>query len=175
MGRKSKKRVSPLVVLECGCCGENKPETKFLLNRWSKIYDKKRVPLCKDCVDKLFEENTYRYGEKMALYLTCAALDIPYISERYEKIIETIPPFTLGKYIKQLQINQYKNSSFAQTVADGDVPTAERISGKYYATAENVDTIRAEIVSVREELRDLQDKLMDNVTNLNYEKGRQIK
>ncbi len=108
MGRRPKNYVPPppLVSFKCVRCGQNKPETEFYANRWSKIYvAQKRVPLCKNCIQKLFEENTYRYGEKLALYLTCAALDIPYISTRYDKIVETIPPFTLGKYIKQLQIN----------------------------------------------------------------------
>ena len=157
--RKKKKKCPLAPLVECVCCEQSKPETKFLLNKWSKIYNKKRVPLCRDCVDKLFEENTYRYGEKMALYLTCAALDIPYLSDRYDNIVEIIPPFTLGKYIRQIQINQYKQSSFAQTVAAGDVPTAEHTGGKYFATTETVDTIRAEVAAMREKLRDLEDKL----------------
>lgn len=112
-----------------------------------------------DCVQALLEEYTYKYGEKSALFLICAALDIPYVSERYDKIVETIPPFTLGKYIKQLQINQFKNCSFAQSVADGDFPTADHTGGKHYATAERVDAIQAEVTALREELRDLKVKL----------------
>lgn len=162
MGRKPKKRVSPLAVLKCVCCGQTKPEAEFLFNRWSKIYDQKRVLLCMDCVQSLFKENTYEFGEKMALYLTCAALDIPFISERYDKIVETSPPLTLGKYIRQIQINQYKSNSFAKSVADGVIPTADHTGGKHYATAERVDAIRAEVTALREELRDLQDKLAGN-------------
>lgn len=159
MGRKPKKRVPPLTVFECVRCGQTKLETEFLFNRWSKIYIQKRVPLCMDCVQSLYKENTYQFGEKMALYLTCAVLDVPYASERYEKIIETTPPFTLGKYIRQIQINQYKNSSFAESVADGDIPTADHTGGKHYATAERVDAIRAEITALREEMRNLKVKL----------------
>ena len=155
---RKKKKCASAPLIECVRCGENKPETKFLLNRWSKIYIQKRVPMCMDCVQALQEEYTYKYGEKSALFLICAALDIPYVSARYDKIIETTPPFTLGKYIRQIQINQYKNTSFAQTVADGDFPTADNTGGKYYATTERVDIIRAEITALREELRDIKGK-----------------
>lgn len=159
MGRKPKKRVQPLAVLECVRCGQEKPENEFCHNKWSKVYNRKRVPLCMDCIQMLFDENKYQFGEKMALYLTCAVLDVPYASERYEKIIETTPPFTLGKYIRQIQINQYKNSSFAESVADGDIPTADNTGGKHYATTERVNIIRAEITALREEMRNLKVKL----------------
>lgn len=158
---RKKKKCVPTPLIECVRCGQNKPEAEFLFNRWSKIYARKRVPLCMDCVQSLFKENTYQFGEKMALYLMCAVLDVPFISERYEKIVETSPPFTLGKYIRQIQINQYKNTSFAETVADGDFPTADHTGGKYYATTERVNAIRAEVAALREELRDLRIKLME--------------
>lgn len=153
--RKEKKKCVSAPPIECIRCGQTKPENEFCHNKWSKVYNRKRVPLCMDCVQTLFDENKYQFGEEAALYLTCAVLDIPYISERYEKIIETNPPFTLGKYIKQLQINQFKNCSFAKSVADGDFPTADNTGGKHYATAERVDTIQAEVATLREELRDL--------------------
>lgn len=163
--RKKKKQCTSAALIECIRCGQSKSEAEFLFNRWSKIYTQKRVPLCMGCVQALFDENKYQFGEKMALYLTCAALDIPYISARYDKIIETTPPFTLGKYIRQIQINQYKSASFAQIVADGDFPTADHTGGKYYTTAEHVDTIRAEVMVLREELRDLKVKLAGSGNN----------
>lgn len=115
-----------------------------------------------DCTQALFKENTYQFGEKTGLFLVCAVLDLPYISALHDKIVETSPPFTLGKYIRQIQINQYKNTSFAESVADGDFPTADHTVGKYYATAEHVDAIRAEVTALWEELRDLQDKLTES-------------
>lgn len=159
---KKKQEMRPRSLIECVRCGQRKPEAEFVFNRWSKIYIQERVPLCVDCVQALLEEYTYKYGEKSALFLICAALDIPYVSERYDKIVETTPPFTLGKYIRQIQINQYKSASFAQTVADGDFPTADHTGGKHYATAERVNTIRAEVTALREELRDLKAKLVES-------------
>lgn len=162
MGRRQKNYVPPPppITIRCTRCGQNKAEIEFYVNRWSNVY--KRVPLCKDCVQAIFTENTYRYGEKMALYLTCAVLDIPYLSERYKKIVETAPPFTLGKYIRQLQMNQYKSASFAESVADGDFPIVDRTGGIYFATNERVDTIQAEVTALRDELRDLKVKLAES-------------
>lgn len=151
MKRKQKKSsATPLIA--CVRCGEHKAESQFIHNRWSKVYAaRKRVPLCIDCIQALFQENTYRYGEKAALFLTCAAVDIPFLPERYKQIADTSPPFTFGKYIKQLNINQYKASSFAISVMGSSNPDM-------LATGESLIRLKEDIETLREELRNLKAK-----------------
>lgn len=97
MGRRPKNYV-PLhtpVLIECVRCGENKAEIEFYSNKQSRIYNtKKRVPLCKDCVQALLEDYSIRYGEETAVFALCGIMDLPFLPERYKKIAETTPPFS---------------------------------------------------------------------------------
>ncbi|MBD5111441.1 MAG: hypothetical protein HDT42_02735 [Ruminococcaceae bacterium] len=161
MKRKTKKYPSaPLIG--CVRCGESKAETEFYTNRWSRVYaSQKQVPLCKDCVQALLEEYTYKYGEEAALFLICAVLDIPYSMERYKQIAETTPQFTFGRYIRQLQMNQFRNQSFAASVTTGDFPDLGQ-AAKVSVTSERLNRLQKDVSTLREELLDIRAKLAES-------------
>lgn len=162
MKRKIKKCPSAPLI-ECVRCGENKAETEFYTNKWSRVYaSQKQAPLCKDCVQALLGEYTYKYGEEAALFLICAVLDIPFLSEMSKKITEINQPFAFGKYIRQLQMNQYKNKSFATSVVKGDFPEVEQINHRTCVTSERLNRLQEDVSTLREELHDLRTKLTES-------------
>ncbi len=63
----------------CTACGEEKaPNTGFYLSR-SKLYkfNDGRMPICKECLSKLFKELQAKYSDEVkALYHLCMLFDI---------------------------------------------------------------------------------------------------
>ena len=53
------------------------------MNKWSDLwtYSDKKIPYCKDCVQKRFDTYKTRYeSDKTALLICCYVLDIPFYS-----------------------------------------------------------------------------------------------
>lgn len=172
MGRRPKNYVPPHppVLVECTRCGENKAETEFYCNKQSRIYNiKKRVPLCKDCVQALLEEYSHRYGEEVAVFALCGLMDIPFIPELYRKIVETNSPFVFGKYIRALQINQYRTESFISSIAGKDLSELKQANPTAYTTNERLNRLQEDFSSLREELHDLRAKLVESGNNYKSE------
>ena len=148
--KRTPKRTS--VTLNCVRCGENKSENDFYVNRWSKVYIKQnRVPLCKKCIETLFEEYSYNYGKRNALFLMCAILNIPFLPERFENISKTNPPFTMSRYMRQLQVNQYKLQSFASSVVGEKIIDTN--------TGESILKLQNDVMTLHNELSAIKDKI----------------
>ena len=85
------------------CSGDIK-ESNFFVS-WSKFYDGK-VPYCKDCVQKIYEYFLKETGtEKRATYFTLMKIDIPFIEEIYDKVINKKNNYTISTYITELHRN----------------------------------------------------------------------
>lgn len=171
MGRRPKNYVPPYkpILMECVRCGESKAETEFYSNKQSRIYNvKKRVPICKECVQALYEELSDKYGQETAVFSLCAALDFPFLPETYKKITETNPPFAFGKYLRALQINQYRDKSFISSVAGKDYPKSEQEK----PTSERLNRLQEDFSSLREELHTLKSEISVNQPNKSISKPR---
>lgn len=156
MNRKPKKQPS-VAILECTRCGESKTETEFYSNKWSKVYSaQKRVPLCKDCVQALFNDYSDEYGEEVAVFLICAALDIPFDNRLISSTKNKTPPFTVGKYYRQLQLSRYTDKSFAESVTTGGQKCP-----KVQGANDRLAAIQDDISAMHEELHDLRDRLIE--------------
>lgn len=81
----------------------------------------RRVLFCKDCVDKLMQEYTQRYGEQRALIILLAILDMPYWGATYKGIIENNNIFNVGLYIRMLNGRQYQYQTFANTIVSDEL------------------------------------------------------
>lgn len=165
MGRRPKNYVPPHppVLVECTRCGENKAETEFYCNKQSRIYNiKKRVPLCKDCLQALYEEYSEKYGEEPAVFALCGIMDFPFLPERYKKIVETNPPFAFWKYIKQLQINQYRDESFVSSIVGDDLSRLKQTNPTAYTTNERLNRLQEDFSSLREEMHTLKSEISIN-------------
>lgn len=157
MGRRPKnyKPPNPVELIQCTRCGENKPITELFTNRWSEIYTaRKQIPLCKDCVQSVLDDYSFRFGGEAGLYLLCAAMGIPYIKEVADQITSKKPPFTFGKYIRQLQMKQYDSKSFAETVTNSGqrCPKVQKSSDRLTALQEDITALREDIEVIKNKL-----------------------
>ena len=77
--------------LVCINCGENK-QTKFYnsKDKFKKYFNK--LPYCKDCVKKIYEDYLLKYKNNvnLAIYFMCRKIDVPYIHSNYEGAINNI-------------------------------------------------------------------------------------
>ncbi len=86
-------------------------------------------------------------------------MDLPFLPERYKKIAETTPPFTFWKYIKQLQINQYRDISFADSLSGEDLSRLKQAKPAEYTTNERLNRLQEGFSSLREELHRLRSEI----------------
>lgn len=107
----------------CVCCGEEKIEDHFFSSKWSKIWrtTNHKVLVCKDCIQKLFDEYKNRYDEFTALKICCHYLDIPVYRLLYDSIVQNNNFFNVGLYIRQLQLGQYQYKGFEVSMVDGEL------------------------------------------------------
>ena len=125
---KSPKQIIEKPKYDCMICGRNMSETNFFTSKWSKLWinSDKNVLFCKECLDKILTELTHRYGEKVALSIICAYLDVPFVSTLYQTMINNNASFNLGIYLRQLQLGQYgRNKSFLNSIIDGEFGKTE--------------------------------------------------
>lgn len=107
----------------CVCCGEEKVEDNFFSSKWSKIWctTNHKVLVCKDCIQKLFDEFTKRYDEFNALKICCHYLDVPVYRVLYDSIVENNNFFNVGLYLRQLQLGQYQFKGFEVSMVNGEL------------------------------------------------------
>lgn len=115
----------PPRILEyrCSKCEykSNSPSNFYRSN--SEIYDNNGyMPICKDCLLKLYNEYLLLYGDiHKAIKRICMAFDLYYsdaIVDSCCKNFKGIAP-PLGNYIKKLNISQYKKKTFDTTLDEG--------------------------------------------------------
>ena len=100
----------------------------------SELYEnnEKYVPICKDCLAKLFDRVSRRANsDKMALLVCCHYLDVVYVDDLYESL-KANQTFSLGVYLRSINGKQYKSKNFSATL----------MSGSLYKTPEQVDAER---------------------------------
>jgi hypothetical protein len=104
-----------------------KSEDHFYKSQWSKMWNfsEKRVLFCKDCINKVMQEYTNRYGEKTALIICLALLDIPFYAITYQGIIENNSIFNVGLYLRMMNCKQYQYQTFANTLVNGELDKKE--------------------------------------------------
>ena len=131
MSRKPKVAEKPKVEkahYTCLCCIKSKSEDDFFTSKWSKVWNEsnKKVLFCKDCIQLLMDEYTPRYGERTALIICCALLDVPYYGTLYQSIINHNSFFNVGLYLRQLQMRQHQYKNFSNCITDGELLKTER-------------------------------------------------
>ena len=108
----------------CLCCGVEKSETQFFQNKWSDLwtYSDKKIPYCKDCIQKRFDTYKTRYeSDKIALLICCYVLDIPFYATLYKSISDNNSIFSVGLYMRQLQLGQYQMKTFLNTLMSDEL------------------------------------------------------
>lgn len=105
---------------QCQSCGETKSESHFHYSFSSEIWivSDKRPLFCRECVNQKFKLVTERHGERNALIVICAMLDLPFIDSMYVSIMQKNGVFSLSEYISRLNGPQYRKMTFVNTLLD---------------------------------------------------------
>lgn len=128
---------------QCQCCGEkNLPDTDFYYSRNSEIWNvSDRRPLfCRNCVDAYFKTMINRHGERNALIVICAMLDLPFVANMYASVVQKNGSFILSDYISRLNGPQYKNMTFVNTLLSDEitkVPDSDEVKEKRWKKDES--------------------------------------
>lgn len=109
----------------CLVCQQDKSESQFYLARSSPLWNasQQRVLFCKDCINKLYDEYSSKYGDETALLIVCYMMDYPFLKDVYSDM-KTAGSFVLGTYIKNLNLGRHKGKNFASTIIDGGLFTS---------------------------------------------------
>lgn len=113
--------------LRCGKSYDN-PVGNFYKSSYSENFEKnsKYVPLCRTCVNEMFENNERKYGTQTACIIMCYKLDIPYYYSLYNSIVTANTNFSMGLYCRQLNNKQYSNQTFAQSILVGELDKTKK-------------------------------------------------
>lgn len=114
--------------IECFNCRKEYVETNYY-NTFSKFYTGK-LPYCKQCVEKFYQEYYNKYinegcltPERNAVKRLCMAFDIYYKENIFNSVMNKVKQGDINispmmEYIKQIQLIQYKNKSYDNTIDD---------------------------------------------------------
>ena len=114
-------------IYTCQCCGVPKTEDNFYKSQWTKVWNMsdKHVLFCKECMDKMMNEYSNRYGEQTALAICLALLDMPFYPATYKSVITNNSIFNIGLYIRLLNGRQWQYKSFANSIVENQLTKTE--------------------------------------------------
>ncbi len=116
----------------CFYCGKEYVETNFY-NSNSEFYNNiGKIPYCKQCIEKFYQQYFDKYTnegcltpEKKAVQRLCMAFDIYYRDDVFASSMNKIKESNMnispmGQYIKTIQLQQYKNKSYENTITEAE-------------------------------------------------------
>lgn len=108
--------------LRCGKVWQN-PIGHFYKSQWSESFIKnsRYVPLCKDCINEMFDAYEKKYGTNSACIFMCYKMDVPYYYSLYDSIVTNNNTFSLGLYLRQMNNKQYQYQDFSQSILQKEV------------------------------------------------------
>ena len=107
----SKKKVikkEPEAVYKCRWCDKDKRESRFY-----RCAITHKSFICKDCIDRKYDELALKYDKNKAIFIICHYLDIPYYSDCVKSLGADEG---IGYYIKQLNLMQNDIENFEMGV-----------------------------------------------------------
>ena len=140
----------------CFYCGKEYVETNFY-NSSSEFYSNiGKIPHCKQCIEKFYQQYFEKYTnegclapEKKAVQRLCMVFDIYYSDDAYNSAINSatkremnISP--MGAYMKMIQLQQYKNKSYENTIYEAEqenfaMSSISEISGEITVDKKTID------------------------------------
>lgn len=138
----------PKTVDKCLCCscGESLAMSKFY-NTVSSFYTNGILPICKECFNRKFTEYAKVYqSNKKAIQRMCMAFDVYYSEDLFDSC-DTKDEAVVGRYFRKLNMLQYKNKTFEDTLDSGLFELSgdrKRIKGKRVAIVDEYDNVQEE-------------------------------
>lgn len=130
----------------CCSCGELKSSSSYYKSN-SDFYFNGTLPICKECFSRKFGQYTSEYNSnKMAMQRMCIAFDIYFNEDLFDKC-DTNDDTVIGKYFRQLNMNQNKGKNFDSTIEEGKFTLSgdrKRVKGKRVAFVDEYDNVQEE-------------------------------
>lgn len=102
----------------CQCERHFSSPTNFYKSNSTLYTNNGYLPICKDCLNKLFGMYTVHYGNHVkAMKRICMAYDLYFSQTLFDKC-DCGSDATLGTYIKMLNMVQYKTKTFDNTLSE---------------------------------------------------------
>ena len=116
----------------CFYCGKEYVETNFY-NSYSEFYNNiGKVPYCKQCIEKFYQQYFEKYTndgclmpEKKAVQRLCMTFDIYYRDDVFASAMNKIKSSgmnisPMAQYMKLIQLQQYQNKSYENTIYEAE-------------------------------------------------------
>ena len=133
-------------IYKCQWCEkEKKPDKYYKRSITNKTF------ICKECIDRKFEELVLKYDTDRAIFIVCHYLNLPFYRQCVESLKEE--KGDIGYYIRQLNLNQNKHhlDDFETSIIKNNNLEFSPPDYKYTETKHRLGDIIKEI----EQLRDL--------------------
>ena len=134
----------------CLCCGNDYVETNFYKS-YSRLFSKiGKIPYCEQCVEKFYQQYYEEYvnegcltPEKNAIKRVCMTFDIYYTDDVFNSAVNKIRESNInispmGQYMKTMQLSQYKDKSYDNTVLN-------EMKNEFVASVSNDASINMEV------------------------------
>ena len=150
----------PKSVEKCVCCscGEQKNSTHFYKSN-SEFYSGGVLPICKECFSRKFGQYVAEYhSNKKAMQRMCMAFDIYFNEDLFDKC-DTNNDTVVGKYFRQLNMNQNKGKTFDSSLNEGTfelLGDRKRVKGKRVAYVDEYDNVQEETSKEKIDPKDIE-------------------
>ena len=142
--------------ITCFYCGKEYVDTNFY-NSNSEFYSNiGKIPHCKQCIEKLYQQFYEKYAnegcltpEKKAVQRLCMIFDIYYSEDVYNAAINSVKKretniSPMGAYMKMIQLQQYKKKSYENTICEAEkenfvMSSISEISGAMTVDQDTID------------------------------------
>lgn len=134
----------------CLYCGNDYVETNFYRS-YSRLFSNiGKIPYCKQCVEKFYQQYYEEYvnegcltPEKNAIKRVCMTFDIYYTDDVFNSAVNKIRESNMnispmGQYMKTMQLSQYKDKSYDNTVLN-------EMKEEFVASVSNGNSINMEV------------------------------
>jgi hypothetical protein len=117
--------------ITCFYCGNEYVETNFYKS-YSNFYSNGKIPYCKQCIVKFYQQYYEKYvnegcltPERNAIKRLCMAFDIYYKEDTFNSVMAKVRQGNIDispimEYIKQIQLIQYKDKSYDNTILEDE-------------------------------------------------------
>ena len=115
--------------LKCFNCDREYVDTNYYKTQ-SNFFNTGKIPYCKQCVEKLYQQYYEKYTnegcltpERNAVKRICMALDIYFKEDAFNSAMNKIKQDNInispmGQYMRIIQLSQYKDKSYDNTISD---------------------------------------------------------
>lgn len=91
----------------CSKCNKLKVEKSFYHVKNNTVYSSGRLPICKKCINNLFNYYCGKYDDEYkAMQKVCSLFDIYYDKRMFDTLV--VDDNTVGRYIQKLNLRQNK-------------------------------------------------------------------